>query len=146
MKMGSPIQTEMGGRRSRRHLTTEEPTMMTEVWVGCPENSGPVVQVKHGQRSKTTHTEIHTHTHTQRHKKCFCVFQSTTKTSTLVTHTQSEGGSDHTLWQALGFHLRHSGPGDDRFELTQFSDTTHVADAKHSFKYVYYFPHNNPVR
>lgn len=31
MKMGSPIQTEMGGRRSRRHLTTEEPTMMTEV-------------------------------------------------------------------------------------------------------------------
>lgn len=29
--MGSPIQTEMGGRRSRRHLTAEERTMMTEV-------------------------------------------------------------------------------------------------------------------
>lgn len=46
----------------------------------------------------------------------------------------------------LDFTLHTMELGDFEALVTRFSDIALVADVKRSFKYVYYFPHNNPVR
>lgn len=101
-----------------------------------------VKKIKDEQRTKTVHTH-----------NVLVFFHNTIKTSTSITHSleaknegEIYGGSHHAMSQALGFHLPHNEMGRFKVLATQFSNTAHVADAKHSFKYVYYFPHNNPVR